>query len=104
MTILPAKEAHKKWRDHVLKHYLDFVPAEKESAIAKLIERANDGGCAFAVYDNVWEGEIYNGRPLAMSICTYLNAMGYNAEFSKSAVDPERINIQIRWDKPKENW
>ena len=31
MTILPAKEAHKKWRDHVLKHYLDFVPAEKEN-------------------------------------------------------------------------
>lgn len=103
MTILPAKQAHKKWRDHVLKYYLEFIPAEKESAIAKLIDEATERGVALAVYD-VWAGEVYNGRRLYESICIYLDAMGYRTEHYPSGTDAERITIKITWDRPKEDW
>lgn len=105
MTIQPAKQAYKRWRDHVLKYYLEFIPAEKESAIARLIEEANERGCACADYENVWEGEIYNHRNLSESICLYLNAMGYHAECHKSPdVNSQRLTIRIRWDRPREDW
>jgi len=80
-----------------------FIPAEKESYIANLIDEANGRGVAITTY-SVWKGEVYNGRPLANSICSYLNAMGYTTDVNCSAATPDKLDIVIRWDNPKEDW
>lgn len=103
MTIKTAKEANEDWKRHMLKYYLEFIPAEKESCIANLIDEANGRGVAITTY-SVWNGEVYNGRPLANSICSYLNAMGYTTDVNCSAATPDKLDIVIRWDNPKEDW
>lgn len=99
-TIKTAKEAYKDWKRHILKYYLEFIPVERENHIANLIDEANRHGLATTTY-TVWSGEVYNGRSLANSICTYLNAMGYSTDVNVSASSPDKYEIAIRWDNPK---
>lgn len=101
MVIQSAKEVHEIWRKAILKKYLDDIPVEKEFEIASKINKALRDGLSYAVYDGIWEGEIYNGKPLHESVALYLDAMGYTVE-SHKAIDSDRMNIHIRWDRPKD--
>lgn len=101
-TIKTAKEACEDWKRTLRERYSEFVPVEKEARIAYLIDEANKRGVATTTY-SVWKGEVYNGRSLTISICSYLDAMGYVTDVNCSAASPDRLDIVIRWDNPKDN-
>ena len=102
ITIKTAKEANSDWKNHIRNHCLEFVPVEKECRIANLIDEANGRGVASTVY-SVWKDEIYNGMSVAKSICAYLDAMGYSTHEKESEESPDKCDIVIQWDNPKEN-
>ena len=101
-AIKTAKEACEDWKRTLRERYSEFVPVEKEARIAYLIDEANKRGVATTTY-SVWKGEVYNGRSLADSIYTYLDIMGYSADVNTSVASPDKIDIVIRWDNPKDN-
>lgn len=101
-AIKTAKEACEDWKRTLRERYSEFVPVEKEARIAYLIDEANKRGVATTTY-SVWKDEVYNGRPLSDSIYTYLYIMGYSADVNISVASPDKVDIVIRWDNPKEN-
>ena len=101
MVIKSAKEIHEEWRKRILAQYLEDIPVEKEFEIALQINKAIHNGMPDTIYDKVWEGEVHNGKRLYESITRYLEAMGYTVDCHKSTIT-DRMNIHIRWDRPKE--
>ena len=99
MVIRSARETYETWRKVVLAKYLEDVPAEKEFEIASKINHAIGDGLPDTIYDGVWMQEIHNGKPMYESIAKYLEAMGYQVDFTK-AQNSDRILLHIRWDKP----